>query len=361
MARPLNTLRRYFAREIYAATALALVAFLGLFAFFDLISELRDVGRDGYRMVQAFAFVLLSMPGHIYELFPIAVLLGTLYALSDMAAKSEYTVMRAAGLSPRAAVASLAQVGIVFVILCALVGELVTPFAERTAQQLRLKATGSLVAQEFRSGLWVKSESRFVNVGEVRPDLTLANIRMYEFDPDYRLVSISDAKTGSYEEGAAWTLKDVVQTRFDADGTSVRRLPEITWESALTPDVLSVLVINPDKMSAWNLVLYIRHLARNNQRTERYEIALWKKIVYPFAVLVMMALALPFAYVQVRHGGVGMKVFSGIMIGVVFHGMNTLFSHLGVLQNWPPFISAALPSAIFMVAALVVLSRVEHR
>lgn len=361
MARPLTTLRRYFAREIYTATAFAMLAFLALFAFFDLIAELRDVGREGYRLVQAFAFVLLSVPGHVYELFPIVVLLGTLYALSDLAAKSEYTVMRAAGLSPLGAAGSLVQAGVVFVILCALVGELVTPFAERAAQQLRLKATGSLVAQEFRSGLWVKSESRFVNIGEVRPDLTLANIRMYEFDPQYRLISISDARSGAYADDNAWRLTDVVQTQFSAGGTEVRRLPEVRWNSALTPEVLAVLVIKPDKMSAWNLVQYIRHLARNAQRTERYEIALWKKLLYPFAVIVMMALALPFAYLQVRHGGVGIKVFSGIMLGVVFHGLNTLFSYLGVLQNWPPFASAAVPSAMFLVAAVVMLWRVERR
>src|SRR5207245_7833302 len=117
--------------------------------------------------------------------------------------------------------------------------------------------------------------------------------------------------------------------------------------------ILAVLFIAPERMSAWNLYQYSRHLAENRQKTERYEIAMWKKLFYPLASLVMMALALPFAYVHVRAGGVGVKVFSGIMLGIGFHMLNSLFSHLGLLQNWQPFVSAALPSAVFLGGATV--------
>jgi lipopolysaccharide export system permease protein len=355
------TLKRYLGREIYKATAFVLIAFLGLFAFFDLINELRDVGKGGYKLQHAFLFVLLSIPGHVYELFPIAVLIGTLYALSHLAANSEFTVMRTAGFSPYQAGATLVRIGMVFVVLTILVGELATPAAERAAQQLRLAALESVVGQEFRSGLWVRADSRFVNVKEVRPDSTLVGILMYEFDAAYKLQSISEAREGRYVGERRWKLADVVETRFGPQGTKVVRIPERDWESVLTPEVLSVLLVDPQKMSAWNLLEYTRHLAENKQRTERYEIALWKKVVYPFAALVMMALALPFGYIHVRQGGVGVKVFSGIMLGVVFHALNSLFSHLGVLQSWPPLASALLPSAIFLAAAVGMMYAVERR
>lgn len=355
------TIKRYLGGEIYKATAFVLVAFLALFAFFDLIAELRDIGKGGYKIQHGFLFVLLSIPGHVYELLPIAVLIGTLYALAHLASNSEFTVMRTSGFSPYQAGSTLARIGVVFVILTVLVGEAVVPFAERAAQQLRLAALGSMVAQEFRSGLWVRAQSRFVNVKEVRPDSTLANVRMYEFDGEYRLRAISEAKEGRYLAERRWLLTDVTETRFSDAGTEVVKLADKEWESVLTPEVLSVLMVDPQKMSAWNLFQYTRHLAENKQRTARYEIALWKKLIYPFAALVMMALALPFGYLQVRHGGVGMKVFAGIMLGVVFHSLNSLFSHLGVLQHWPPFASAILPSAIFFGTAIVMMYSVERR
>jgi lipopolysaccharide export system permease protein len=357
----MTTIRRYLGREIYVATAFVMFAFLGLFAFFDLIAELRDVGKAGYRLSHAFGFVLLSVPGHIYELFPIGVLIGSLYALSHLASNAEFTVMRTSGFSPYQAGQTLVRIGLIFVALTIAVGEFVTPHAERAAQRLRLAALGSTVAQEFRSGLWVRADSRFVNVRQVQPDSTLAGIILYEFDEALRLRSISEAKTGRYIGGNIWELAEVTQTRFSDSGTQILPLPTIEWRSVLTPDVLSVLTVDPQKMSAWNLFQYVRHLSQNKQRTERYEIALWKKIIYPFAALVMMALALPFAYVHARHGGLGVKVFSGVMLGIAFHGLNSLFSHLGILQQWPPFASALMPSALFLAAAMAMMWWVERR
>jgi lipopolysaccharide export system permease protein len=354
--------RRYLAREVYKATAIAGIAFLGLFAFFDLINELEDIGKGGYRIQHAIGFVALTLPGHAYELFPIVVLIGTLVALAQLASTSEYTVMRTAGLSPYAAGAMLARIGIAFVVIALLIGEVLAPWAERTAQQLRLDRLGLAVGGELRSGIWVKSDTRFVNVRFVLPDTSLQGVQIYEFSPDFRLLSISQAATGRYGgEEEAWRLQQVVRTTFSEDGAKVEQLAEMEWRSILTPAMLTAITAQPDKMSGWSLLQYIRHLEENRQATRRYEIALWRKIVYPFAALVMMALALPFAYLQVRSGGVGVKVFAGIMLGILFHFLNSLFSTLGVLQSWPPLAAAVLPSAVFLAMAAGMMYWVERR
>ncbi len=355
------TLRRYLAREIYGAILFVIVAFLALFAFFDLIAELGDLGKGNYRLQHALGFVFLSIPSHVYELSPIAVLIGTLYALSRLAANSEYTVMRGAGLSPGNVAASLVRIGIVLVLITFVFGELITPVAERAARELKLRATSSGIAQEFRSGLWVKDETRFVNVRDVLPDTSLAGVRIYEFDSEHRLLSISLAARGEYRGPNLWRLSDIVETHFTETGASVRRLASTDWSSVLTPDMLSVLFVDPERMSAWSLLQYTRHLADNQQKTERYESALWKKIIYPFAVLVMMALALPFAYLHIRSGGVGVKVFTGIMIGIFFNMLNSLFLHLGLLKSWAPLYSAILPSFMFLAAAGLMMWWVERR
>lgn len=357
----MRVVTRYLGREIYKATAFVFVAFLALFVFFDLINELDDVGKGRYRLAHAFLFVLLSLPGHVYELFPIAVLIGTLVALSTLAANSEYTVMRVSGFSPLQAAGTLARVGAVFVVLTALFGELIGPHSEQTAQRLRLDRLGTAVGSELRTGLWVKSDTQFVNIGEVSPDSTLKSVKIYDFDRDFRLLSISQATSGRYQGANRWQLASVVQTQFGADGASVRSLPTLEWTSVVTPEMLNVLLVVPEKLSAWGLYQYAQHLEANKQRSDRYEIALWKKLVYPFAALVMMALALPFAYIQIRTGGVGMKLFAGLMLGVLFHFLNSLFSHIAVLERWPPFAAAAAPSALFLLAAVAMMWWAERR
>jgi lipopolysaccharide export system permease protein len=356
-----RTLERYLARQIYAATAFVLVGFLGLFAFFDLIRELADLGKVEYHLPQVFTFVLLSLPTHAYELFPVVVLIGTLYVLAHLASNSEYTVMRASGLSPRRAAAILAKIGIAFVVLTFLIGEWVAPWSEEQAQKVKLRAMSSMIGQDLQSGLWFKDEGSFINVREARQTNSLAGVRIYDFDAEYRLHRITLAARGDYGGKGVWQLQEVVRTTFTPQGPRTERHPALEWHSRVTPDMLDALIVRPERMSTWALHKYTEHLAGNKQKTERYEIAMWKKVFYPAAALVMMALALPFAYMHARAGMVGLKVFLGIMLGIFFHMLNSLFAHIGLLQAWPPLSAAIVPSLAFLTAAVLMMWWVERR
>jgi lipopolysaccharide export system permease protein len=357
----MKILRRYVSRQIVGGILLVLTALVLLFCFFDLIYELRDVGTEGYRLYAALTYVALSIPGHLYELLPVAALIGTLFALAQLVIHSEYAVMRTSGVSILNMAFTLLRTGLLFALATFVTGEFLVPLSEETAKKLRLEQTSSVVAQAFRSGLWVKEEQSFVNVARVLYDATLQDVRIYEFDDQYRLRTISQARQGKYLRSNLWRLTDVVQTRFEETHTSVARLAEQDWHSVLTPSVLSVLLVPPEKMSLWTLYAYVRHLRENRQESTRYEIALWNKIIYPLAVLVMMVLALPFAYLNVREGGVSAKIFAGIMLGLGFHLVSRLFAHLGQLAAWPPMVAAFVPTAAFLALAVFMIRHLERR
>jgi len=357
----MKTLRLYLATEILAATALVFVALVMLFAFFDLVEQIKDLGRGAYTLRWIVIYVLLQVPDRVYGLFPPAVLIGTLFALAQMVAGSEYTVMRTSGVSTTRFATTLAGIGIIFAAIAFVVGEFVAPPAEQFAQRIRSQAITGLVAQEFRSGLWIKDDKNFINVVEVLPDSSLRGVRIYEFDAQYRLRSISYARSGSYQSDRRWLLRDVSQTRFEDRKTAVREIAEASWQSVLDPALLNVLLVKPEQMSAWSLYSFAQHLKENRQKALRYEIALWSKLSYPLAVMVMMVLALPFAQVHGRQAGVGAKIFAGIMLGLAFHFLNRLFSHLGLLNDWPPFTAALTPTAIFLSIAVGMMWWQERR
>lgn len=358
----MKTIRRYVAARIFSSTALVFAALLLLFGFFDFIQEMGDLGRGNYRLTLAAVYVILSLPGRAYEILPVAALIGTLFALAQLVAHSEYTVMRVSGVSIRSMAISLVQIGAVLSLATFLIGEFVAPASEQAAQKLRLKATTSnVIAQTFRSGLWVKDDTSFINIERIMPETVIHDVKIYEFDSDYRLRAISRAKSGEFQRENLWRLKDVVQTRFEESRTSVSHTPEAFWRSVLNPSILNVLMVVPEQMSLSELYGYIEHLNENRQETSRYEIVLWSKIIYPFAVLVMMVLALPFAYFQAREGGVSGKIFTGIMLGLGFHLANRLFGHLGLLNAWPPLFSAIFPTLAFLGAAAWMMWRVERR
>lgn len=368
----MNLLTRYLGREIYASIALVFAALLMLFAFLDFIRELNSIGEGEYHLGYVLLFVLLTVPGHIYELFPVVALVGTIFALVQMAANSEMTVYRSSGASLGQMIGALFKIALPLVVLSFVCGEFLAPPSERMAQKLRLKAQNAQVSlKEFRSGVWVKDEHSFVNVKNVMQDTSLLNIDIYRFDETYHLREITNAKRASFVEQGLWQLEDVMETSFGEQvgaqgidtGTrvTITKRPSQEWRSALNPEIFSVLLVVPEQMSAWHLYQYTAHLRDNRQKSGRYEIAMWNKLVYPFATLVMMILALPFASYHRRAGGISAMVFMGIVLGLSFHFFGRLVGSLGALNDWQPFISATSMTWVFLLMGMTMLWWTERR
>jgi len=393
----MKTLQRYFFVNISQAVAFVLVALLALIAFMDLTQELPDVGKGGYMMQHALLYVLMLVPGNMYRVMPVAAMLGTIYTMAQFAQSSEFTIMRASSMSTRMAAGMLFRIGIVFVAITFIFGELVTPRIAPLAERLRLAARGATVSAEFRSGMWTKDTihangatgpvtgSRFFNARQIRPDGGLVDVRLYEFDTNMRMRALITAAGATFSGNGVWRLQDVtetlftnsrtlpapgspaasgesIQSRFGQDTAKVetRKLPALDLVSEITPKILSVSRSDPERMSANELAVYTRHLAENRQETERFKIAFWRKVIDPLSIFVLMALALPFGYLQARSGGVSLKIFVGIMIGVSFLLINSLFSHIGMLSTWPAFLTAVAPSLLFLLLAIGALRWVER-
>lgn len=377
----MNILTRYLTKEVLAATCFVLFALVALFAFFDLIGQLGEVGSR-YKLSQAFMLTLLTLPVRVYEVMPIAALIGGVYTLSRLASNSEFTIMRVSGMSAFTLARSLAAAGAVLVVCTYLFGELVAPPADRLAQQVKMVATNSdFRASGFTSGVWVRdvvrdkdgvpTSLRFINVARVKPGTEASGWRVFDFDQQYRLRALLTAGHGVYVPGQGWKLFDVTETSIPAvdpssrstttERTVVRHAGELMWGSGLSPDIFGVLMVKPENMAITDLRSYVRHLEDNSQQTDRYEIAFWNKIFYPLAILVMLALAMPFAYLNVRSGGVSIRIFAGVMIGIGFYALNNLFSYLGLLNTWPPLLVAVVPSIVMLVIATGALWFVERR
>jgi lipopolysaccharide export system permease protein len=366
---------RYLAKQIYAAFGFILFALVALFLFFDILSELGSI-QGGYTLPLALLHVLLKAPSRISEIIPIAGLIGSIYVFAMLASQSEFTILRIAGLDVKRALMTLTKISLPLIALTLIMSEWVGPYTENKSEQLRMRALGSTYSSQFKTGVWVKDRLRdedgngpvrpgvrYVNVGKIDKDNEISNIRMYEFDDAYRLLSIRSATSGQFDENGIWVLNNVTETRFKETkqtdplnavfSVQTYRHPILTLESEVTPQILSVLLVSPEKMSIVSLNRFISHLRDNKQDAHRHAIAFWKKTVYPFTIFVMLTLALPFAYLKVRAGSVGIKVFGGIMLGMSFQLFNSLFSNVGLLGSWPALLTALTPPLLYFLLALV--------
>jgi len=363
----MKTVRRLLYRDIVGAVSYVALAFMSLFFFIDFVDELDDVGRQGYTAGHAALHSLLLQPGHFYELVPIAVLIGTIYALSRMAQASEYTILRTGGLGPGRALALLATLGAIFALLTFVVGDYMAPLSERQAVIVKARFSGGM--KFGGAGAWLRdsppspthTHSVNVNVAGTGPGGDLEGVRIFEFDADGRLLRRIAAEHGQVGHGgqeATWELEQARITDWRSAGGATsgqvkhEQLGELEWPSTLSANVVAAALLPVTTMTTVDLWRYTTHLADQEQAAQRYAIQFWKKALYPMACLVMMALALPFAYLHGRAGGVSLKVFGGIMLGISFVLLNNVAGHLGLLRNWTPWLTAAMPSAIYLLMSL---------
>lgn len=366
----MRTVRRLLYREIVWSVVFVALAFLSLFFFIDFVDELDKVGRGGYTLGRAFARGLLALPGHFYDLFPIAVLIGTIYSMARLAQSSEFTILRTAGLGPGRALKLLALPGLVFATLTFVVGDYVAPYTERQAVALKAGAGGGLPLGS--GGAWLKERraappggasdserSVSVNVLAAANGQQLLDIRIFEFDPDGRLRTSIEARSGQVQAQGHWRLLTVQRSDWPTPeearrglAVKLQTLPDLDWATSLDNSVVAAALLPVQSMSTLDLWRYTSHLADQDQAVQRHEIAFWKKALYPLACIVMMALALPFAYLHARAGGVSYKVFGGIMLGISFVLLNNASGYLGLLRHWTPWVAAAAPSGLFLLMSL---------
>jgi len=354
----MKILDRYLGKIIYRYTMVTLLVLLGLFTFVNFLDQLSNLGKGDYHLLEAISFVILTIPRTIYELFPMAALLGTLIGLSMLANDSELIVMRASGVSMRQITAAALKTGGLFVIAAICVGELISPFTETRAQRGKAEAMQQNIKQHTNFGLWMRDTDTYVNIGEVLPDLTLLDVKIFEFDSNKRLRSLVSAKNGRFD-GGYWRITDVRQTRVEADGSAdTLRTDASRWQTGVTPQILSVFLIKPDQLSFWQLSRYINHLKENRQKTDAYELVFWNKLMLPLSTAVMVVLAIPFVFANIRSGTLGQSLFTGIMLGLGFYVANKGFGYVVLASGLSPLLGATVPVVAFLLLAMVMMRRI---
>lgn len=374
----MRTIRRYLAKEIYRSSSVVLVALLGLFTFFALIEELDKVGSH-FTLLNLFYMQALAVPTYLYDLLPIGVLIGSVLALAGLAQRNELVILRVSGVSGFKLLGMLWLVTVPWVLGAFVLSEVITPAAELKANDVSLRLLGRAEGGRMASGYWFKEAdgqggTRIINISQLSADGSVSEITLYEFREGQELASMSQAGIGRFS-GGSLHLQDVTQTFIDetsvealADAlppaepvTRIEQLPERVLDTSLTPERLIARVLTPERMSILDLVDYIGYLADNNLQTERQVVALWRKIAYPFTLFVMMTIAAPIAFMQTRKGGVGSKVFIGILLGVGFFMANQLALNVGMLSRWAPWVTALVPNLAALLLAFGALLLMENQ
>ncbi|QQS54043.1 MAG: LPS export ABC transporter permease LptG [Candidatus Competibacteraceae bacterium] len=354
----MKLLDRYIFRTVATTTLVALLALLLLEFFLSLLAELEDVGTGGYDFVAALRYLVLVQPQRLYELFPMALLVGGLLGMGALASGSELIVMRAAGLSLTRLTRSVLQAGLLLSLAVLLIGEFAAPSLEQFAREQRAVVKGENLAIRGGRGFWARDGDYFIHVRGVLPGVRLADINIFKISPEARLETVTHAQGARYQAGR-WVLEGVSRSVFNDDQVLTEQLPSLTVVSAISPQILEVLAANPNQLSIRDLLIYVDYLERNGLDAQSYRLALWRKLLAPLAYLAMLVVAMPFVFGPQRSAGVGQRLLVGLLLGLAFFLINYLLGNVVLLYGYPPLVGAALPSLLFLGAGFYALHRLR--
>ena len=345
----------YVMRTVGGAMLLVMVVVLSLDIIFAFIAELDDT-RNDYQTLQALWYVFLTLPRRIYDYLPLGAFMGCLVGLGSMASSSELTVIRAAGVSLKRIVWSAMKPALVVVVLGVAIGEYVAPPAERVAQSTKAVALGAGTNVASASGVWHREGDVFMHLNAVQPNGVLHGVSLFRFDDQRQLTSASFAQRAIYQ-GDYWLLENVRTTHIEERETRLETHRTRRWETGLSPGVLSVLIVKPENLSMTGLYTYANYLGKQDLNASPYWLAFWKKALMPLGTAVMVLVAISFIFGPLRSVTMGFRVFTGLLVGLLFKYMQDLLGPMSLVYGFNPLLAILIPIAINAVVGAVLMKR----
>ncbi len=348
-------LDRYIGAQVFVAILGVLGIIVGLALLFAFIDELGDV-EGGYSLLDASWYVLLTAPRRLYEMLPMAALIGCLIGLGSLASNSELTIMRAAGVSIGRIVWAVMKPMLVLMLVGVLIGEYLVPYTENQAQATRAMAQGGGEAQTAKRGLWHRQGQEYVHINAVQPNGVLFGVTRYRFDENKRMLSASFARRAQYE-GDHWQLEEVATTHFQERSSEVIKQDRERWDVELTPQLLGTVVLAPDALSITGLWGYIHYLAEQGLNNSQYWLSFWTKVLQPLVTAALVLMAISFIFGPLRSVTLGQRVFTGVLVGFVFRIAQDLLGPSSLVFGFSPLFAVLIPAGICALAGVWLLRR----
>ena len=339
----MRKLDRYIAWNVLAAMVVVLVALVLLESLFSFLSQLDDV-RANYQTMDALIYTAMMMPRKIYEFIPVSALIGCLAGLGSLASNSELVVMRAAGVSLWRMVWAAMKPALLMMVFGSLMGEYVSPVSEQVAETQRriLRSSQGVYSGE---GVWHREGKEFMYFNAVEPNGVLYGVSRFVFDDDMHLQESSFAKRAIFQKDH-WLLENITTSRFDGEKYVEEQLTILPWDSSLTTTLLKVVVVSPDALSISGLRTYTNYLNEQGLDAGEYNLSFWKKALQPLSIFSLVLVGISFVFGPLRSVSMGLRIFSGVITGVIFMLVQNLLGPSSLVFGFPPVLAVLFPIVV---------------
>ncbi len=377
-----SMLDRYIAKHVISASLFVLFLLIMLRAMFAILQESNSIGEGSYQVADAFLYVALMLPQKFLELFPMGVLIGSLFGLGTLASNNELTVMRAAGVTTWRIAGSALKASVMLMVFVLVLSELVAPAASKSAQQLRTAALSEGRITRSETGLWAKNrvestvdsnqeasnssdgkgDSQIIHIESIHKNGTMTNVSLYQLNRNYRLVKLTEAKSASMINGE-WFLFNATETFFKFATSKMEAkiikdtYQKLKWLNPLEQDNIDTLTLKHETLNINGLMKYEDYLSNNSLDSSEVKLSIWQKLLMPVSIAIMVLLATSFVFGPMRDVSMGARILTGILLGFGFHLAKQSFGPISLIYDISPFFGAGIPLVGFAGLAIWLMRR----
>jgi LPS export ABC transporter permease LptG/LPS export ABC transporter permease LptF len=351
-------LDEYVVREFLGIFFLVLIGFVLLILVFTVFDLLSDILRNHISWTTVGAYLIHLTPSMLYQIAPLAVLIGVLVTFGVLNRNSEITAMKATGISLYRLVLPIVSISAILAISLFLFDEFYLPQANRRQEALRSVIKGR-PPQTFLhpENNWIFGQPRPGEPGRIfyyqffdPAHNEFANLSVFEFDPSTFALSrrIFAARVFWNPETGCWYFQNGWQRGIENGETTEYSEFKQTAFSEIheDPGYFQKEEKKSEEMNFGQLEDYIGDLSQSGFDTMRLRVALWHKLAYPLIAMVMGILAIPFALSMGRRGSLtGIAV--AIAVALAYFVVDALFGAMGNVNYLPAAVAAWSPDILF--------------
>ena len=364
---------RYIRKILTNFTLVVLVIWLGVYSFFNFLSEMSSIGQVNYTILEAIRYIALQIPEVAYKHASPVILLGCVLGMGHLATTNQLIVLRISGMSIFKLTVSTIKTALIFFIAVVIIGEGFAPFANEEADKGRSLALGISNASQSQEGFWIRDGRNFINVkknidGKIFNDVTIIEVNPSEVNSSNKISTVMTSEVATFD-GKSKSLEMHKAEIVSIDGSNeIDRISieefDITLLEEPIPyikkvsfdqDLIDSLKKEPEEMTWVNIHYQLQFLKDNKLRSEIFEVEYYKRLVKPITLVAMILLAMLFIFSSTRDVTLGRKIFFGIALGLSFELLSRISGAMALSFDINPFMSAFLPTIVVMVIAITLL------
>lgn len=339
----------YITRTVIGSILLVLIVFFGLILFLNLIGERGQIGSGNYHFPQAVHYVFFTLPLFLYQFFPPVVLIGVLLGLGSLASHSELVIMRTSTMSLLRIATTVLLAALAIITVFTLLGETVVPAMTRYANDVKdlQRNNGRLVTTV--AGVWLHEDNTFFHILRIASADRVYGVSRFQFDQQHRLETASYADSGTLKD-SQWVFNNVSTSIINHHSITQKKQRQVIWPLKFSPHQFETS--DPATLNLLALHQRIEYGKSNGINIQHYEFSFWKRIFQPLTTLVMVLVAIPFIFGPLRSVSIGLRLLSGVIVGLNFYILNQLLTSFGMVYQLSPIFTALLLPGLFFLFAL---------